>query len=387
VGARPQQSRACPCATLLPVAMKLRRVLRATIGLLLATDASAQGVISRMGGFMEQVDPLSAPVDATSTDALSLFLQQAPPTFPTAGEPGATATSAVSQTSVEPAPLQVFAPAPAAQMPMVSVNDMLSATAPGPAATPPIDAPPARQPKGMLTLRSMKVANGGTEGSKVFFGASSEFAVGTDSAGNFVVQQASAPSPLIHLDSADTLHLNSARVEALALDAQMGISVRGVKQWQLLYSEDFSVEGAGWSRKEVSECAGVNMLGGFCKFSRGEVNKTFAGLPPHKQLRVVAVYHFIDRWIGETGFMKLDIGMNECATVVWSERHAQQEAKNGLSLCGDAGTPEGKFSAPIDVTIPHHKDSVTVAFGSTMDDADPCDESWGISALEIHIRN
>jgi len=239
----------------------------------------------------------------------------------------------------------------------------------------------------MLTLRSMRVANGGTEGSKVFFGAGSEFAMGTDAAGNFVVQQASAPSPLIRLDSADTLHLNSARVEALALDAQKGISVRGVKQWQLLYSEDFSVEGAGWSRKEVSECAGVNMLGGFCKFSRGEVNKTFTGLPPHKQVRVVAVYHFIDRWIGETGFMKLDIGMNDCATVVWSERHAQQEAKNGLSLCGDAGTPEGKFSAPIDVTIPHHKDSVTVAFGSTMDDADPCDESWGISALEIHIRN
>jgi len=334
---------------------------------------------------MEQVNPLPALGDA----ALSLFLQQAPPpTFPTAGEPAATAMTAPSFTPV--VPLLVSAPAPAIGLDWIegpkfaSVNEMLSA--PSPAAPPPI-LQPAGRPKGMLTLRSMKVANGGTEGSKVFFGAASEFAMGTDSAGNFVVQQASAPAPLIHLDSADTLHLNSARVEAVALDTQGGFSVRGVQQWQLVSSEDFSVEGAGWSRKDVSQCAGVNMLGGFCKFGKGDVNKTFTGLPPHKQLRVVATYHFIDRWIGETGFMKLDIGMNDCATVVWSERHAQQEAKNGLSLCGDAGTPEGKFSAPVDVTIPHHRDSVTVAFGSTMDDSDPCDESWGISALEIYIRN
>merc|ERR1719316_2335401 len=205
----------------------------------------------------------------------------------------------------------------------------------------------------------MRVANPGPEGSKIFVGANSEFAMGTDSAGNFVVQQASAPTPLVSLDSSDTLHLSSTRVEALALDAQKWISVRGVKQWQLVYSEDFSVEGAGWSRKEVSTCAGVNMLGGFCKFSRGEVNKTFTGLPPHKQLRVVATYHFIDRWIGETGYMKLNVGHLDCDVPVWTEQHKQETGK-GVNLCGDASVAEGKFSAPVEVTIPHSKDSVTV---------------------------
>jgi hypothetical protein len=233
----------------------------------------------------------------------------------------------------------------------------------------------------------MRVANPGAEGSKILFGAHSEFAMGTDAAGNFLVQQASAKAPLLSLDSSNTLKLGSARVEALSLDAQAGISVRGVKQWQMISSEDFSVDGAGWSRREVSQCAGVNMLGGFCKFSRGEVNKTFTNLPPHKQLRLVATYHFIDRWIGETGYMKLNVGMSDCPVTVWSERHTQQEVQNGLSLCGDAGTPEGKFSVPIDVVVPHHKDSVTVTFGSTMDDADPCDESWGISSLELHVRD
>lgn len=359
-------------ATLPPVTMKPRCILSAAIGLLLAVDVSAQGVISRMGGFMEQVKAVPVQAAATASDPLSLFLQQAPPsglepTFPLAGLPAAPAPAAPVQIPVLPA----LAPAPAFAAPPPPVQTFA----------------PVGRPKGLLTLRSMRVSNPGPEGSKLFFGASSEFAMGTDSAGNFVVQQANVPRALMNLDTADTLHLGSTRVEAMSLDAQQGISVHGVKQWQLVYSEDFSVEGAGWSRKEVSSCAGVNMLGGFCKFSRGEVNKTFTGLPPHKQLRVVATYHFIDRWIGETGYMKLDVGMNDCPTVVWSERHAQSEAKNGLSVCGDAGTPEGKFSAPVDVTMAHHKDSVTVGFGSTMDDADPCDESWGISALEVHIRN
>merc|ERR1719271_584336 len=211
--------------------------------------------------------------------------------------------------------------------------------------------------------------------------------MGTDSAGNFIVQVASASSPLLSMDSANTLYLGSARVEAQSLDAQGGISVRGVQQWQLVHAEDFSFGGSGWTRSEVTQCAGVYMLGGFCKFSKGEVNRTFSGLPAHKQLRVVATYHFIDRWIGETGYMKLDVGMSDCPLTVWSERHTQQEVQNGLSLCGDAGTPEGKFSVPIDVVVPHHKDSVTVTFGSTMDDADPCDESWGISSLEVHVRD
>jgi len=181
--------------------------------------------------------------------------------------------------------------------------------------------------------------------------------------------------------------LGSARVEALDLNAVNGISVRGVKQWQLVYSDDFSGGEAGWSRPETTQCGGVYMLGGYCKFSRGEVNKTFTGLPPHKQLKVVATYHFIDRWIGETGFMKLNVGMGDCGVAVWSQQHTQAEAKNGISLCGNAAVPEGKFAAPVDVTVPHKKDSVQVTFGSTMADTDACDESWGISGVEIYVRN
>merc|ERR1719506_2286507 len=171
------------------------------------------------------------------------------------------------------------------------------------------------------------------------------------------------------------------------VDVSGGVVVRGVRQWAMVTAEDFSMTGAGWSRPEVTMCGGVSMLGGFCKFSGGEVNKTFTGLPPHKQLRIVATYHFIDRWIGESGYMKLNIGRGGGAVPIWSEQHTQAEAKHGISLCGQEATPEGKFSVPIDVSVPHHEDTVMVTIGSTMDSSDPCDESWGVSGFELWTRN
>lgn len=245
---------------------------------------------------------------------------------------------------------------------------------------------PLVRPKGLLTVSGMRVASTASEGSRIFFGAASEFSLGTDTAGNFELSKASEAAPLLAIDSQGALHLSAQRVEALAVDAAGGLTVRGVKQWALAHAEDFSLQAAGWTRPEVSQCAGVHMLGGFCKFGGGSVNKTFTGLPPHTQLRIVASYHFIDRWIGETGFMKLNIGQQGCPIVVWSEQHTQQESKNGLSLCGQATTPEGKFAVPIEITVPHTQDSVEVAFGSTMDDTDPCDESWGVSGLELYVR-
>jgi hypothetical protein len=237
----------------------------------------------------------------------------------------------------------------------------------------------------MLTMRSMRVSSSGSqEGSKIYFGPQAEFSIGTDAAANFVVQKAS--DPFIALDNQDNLHLIAKLVQASSVDVKGSISVRGVKQWQLVHGEDFAFQAQGWSRTDVSTCAGVHMLGGYCKFSKGEVTKIFAGLPEHKQLRIVATFHFLDRWIGESGYMKLSLGQSGTPVVVWSEQHAQGPSKNGLNICG-AATPEGKFSVPIDVTVPHTDETVQLAFGSTMDDADPCDESWGVSGIELYIRD
>jgi len=372
-----------------------------------AIGASAQNVVSQLGGFTEQVGTVPVQVAATPPNPLSLFLQQ-DPSLPVPGiaavfDRGADFGTAPAGPATPARIEQALPPSFPVTGAITPVFDWVPAAAALPEPVQPAGLTlrqPFARPKGLLTLRSLRVANMGPEGSKVFFGTGSamgtdswgtdsgahSFAMGTDSAGNFIVQQASAAAPLINLDSQNTLHLGSARVEAQALNAVNGISVRGVKQWQLVYIDDFSSGASGWSRPESSECGGVFMLGGFCKFSTGEVNKTYAGLPPHKQLRVVAKYHFIDRWIGETGYMKLDIGMNDCMVPVWSEQHKEDGGKNGINLCGDAGTPEGKFSVPVEVTVKHHTDSVSVAFGATVG-GDPCDESWGISAVEIYTRN
>jgi len=335
--------------------MKMQHLLSAALALLCALHgASAQGVVSQMGGFSEQVQAVPAQDVASQPSALSIFMQQDQPIFP-----------------VAPMPQQPLYGQPVATNPhlMESPSTMRAFL----------------QPKGLLTARAMKVANSGVQGSKVLFGTGSDWSVGTDSAGNFQVAQTAQTSPLINLDSVDTLHLSSKKVEALKLNAVNGVAVRGVQQWQLVASDDFSTLGSGWSRDEITKCGGVSMLGGYCKFSRGEVSKTFAGLPPHKQLKVVASYHFIDRWVGETGFMKLDIGTGDCAVPVWSNQHTQETV--GASLCGNEAIAEGKFAAPVEVTVPHSKASVQVSFGSTMSAVDACTESWGISGVEVYVRN
>eukprot|EP00929_Paragymnodinium_shiwhaense_P121761 TRINITY_DN94129_c0_g1_i1.p1 TRINITY_DN94129_c0_g1~~TRINITY_DN94129_c0_g1_i1.p1 ORF type:complete len:321 (-),score=54.76 TRINITY_DN94129_c0_g1_i1:81-1043(-) len=253
---------------------------------------------------------------------------------------------------------------------------------------------PRLRPSGLLTVRSLRVAGVGAQESRMFLGpATGGFSMGTDAAGaTFSISQDSragslgVDKPILMLDAQDGLHLGAQQVQVQSLAAAGSVAIRGVKQWELVRQEDFSQSGFGWSKADVTHCGGVNMLGGFCKLSKGEVNKTFNGLPPHKQLRVVATYHFIDRWVGETGYMKLDIGQDGLPVVLWSEQHTQSMSKNGLSVCGQSATPEGKFSAGIDVVIEHTKPAFQLIFGSTMEDSDPCDESWGVSGIEIYTR-
>jgi len=75
----------------------------------------------------------------------------------------------------------------------------------------------------------MKVASTQALGSKIYFGQNSELSVGTDTAGNFEVHQASGTTPVLQLDSQNTLHLSAQRVEASILDVAGGISVNGVR--------------------------------------------------------------------------------------------------------------------------------------------------------------
>lgn len=290
--------------------------------------------------------------------------------------------------------------APAGGVCLVQPCPPLAPSAASPMPAPPLPdeeaPPPARlRPKGLMTMRSLRLRSDddNENGARVYMGATAQYSMGTDAQGNFVIAQgghAGSP-PLLALEkSTQRLFLRSRATQVRSLDVGAGgsIFVNGVSQWRILYAEDFDTPAgvAGWSRSAVTSCAGITMLGGFCQFSKGEVAKTFANLPRHSQLRIRATYHFIDRWIGEAGYLKVKVEGATQPIVVWNEQHQQAMSMNGLSVCGE-NTPEGKFAVPIDVTIPHTQGAVEVIFGSTMDDADPCDESWGVSAVEISIRD
>lgn len=183
-------------------------------------------------------------------------------------------------------------------------------------------------------------------------------------------------------ESSENIYLNVSKATGeKSLEVDQYISFDGVKQWKLVHIEDFS-EPKGWTDNSNSECAGVVMLGGYCLFSSQEVTKSFEDLPTHSAVKIVANYHFIDAWIGETGYLKALIeGENQ---YVWTEGYKAGQAGTGKNLCG-AHHDEGKFFAGIEVVLPHTEDKLELTFGATLEE-DPCDESWGVSGLQIYTR-
>lgn len=149
------------------------------------------------------------------------------------------------------------------------------------------------------------------------------------------------------------------------------------QQWGLVQDHHFGEHDHGYKNGEVTEC-GVKMYGGHCKTSKQEIVKTVSDLPAHKKIRVVANYHFIDSWEGETGFAKIN------DQIVWADTHDAEGAK-GLSMCGRKDVAEGKFASKIDVTIPHTESFLKLSFGATLDEH-ACDESYAVSGVQIFVQ-
>jgi hypothetical protein len=189
-----------------------------------------------------------------------------------------------------------------------------------------------------------------------------------------------------------------ARTKILAaaqLQADAGFLVNDVAQWAMVAAEDFSQGKDGWATSNAansgsattSQCQnGLFMLGGFRGLASHSVSKTFSGLPAHNRLRVRAVYHFIDEWGGETGYMSLSSGNKGAMEYAWTETYDVADFTGLLDVCG-AEMGEGRFAVPVDVAIPHDGDSVTVEFGSTLElPAANSSGFYGISSVEIYLR-
>ena len=173
------------------------------------------------------------------------------------------------------------------------------------------------------------------------------------------------------------------KLRAKSLQYFRDILYNDVPQWKLIVNENYWQEPSGWTVNSISTCGGVNMLGGYAILAGQENSKQFRDIPPHKKLRITATFHFIDAWTGETAYMKVNIGRERSFEYVWTERYDSTQATKSINICG-AHYGEGKFSSPIDITLPHVEDNVSILFGATLDQ-DPQTESYGISNLNIYV--
>jgi hypothetical protein len=155
------------------------------------------------------------------------------------------------------------------------------------------------------------------------------------------------------------------------------------ESWQLVEFDDFESKQSflGWSDKKFGVCGYGNknrFLGGKCNFSNKEVSKTFKNLPIHSQLRIKAVYHMIDYWNNERGYMDVD-GHRE-----WSKRGNSKEF--GMKVCGKGEYNDGGYNNIIDVIIDNHfEEQVKITFGSTLDE-DACKHSYAFDNVQIYVK-
>lgn len=189
---------------------------------------------------------------------------------------------------------------------------------------------------------------------------------------------------IIEIDSKDNLKINADNLKIQGVRYYGDFYIEKEKQWKLFIHENYWSEPYGWTNNSISTCGGINMLGGYGLLAGGENVKEFSDIPKHSYIRIVASYHFIDAWSGETGFMRVNIGKDGGMEYVWTERHDFSKGANVTSICG-AKYPENKLTSTIDLTFPHQDKTLMIGFGSTLDQ-DPFENSFGVSNLQIYIK-
>ena len=164
------------------------------------------------------------------------------------------------------------------------------------------------------------------------------------------------------------------------------INYEKLNQFYLFYSDDFQSNSKGWSNDATSVCGtnNNNFLGGPCKFSDTITEKTYNEIPPHKEIRITATFHFFDDWAGEEAYMLVN------DTPIWSDSYSWCPGviiwlckKKSINVCGNEKSD--RLGVPIDVTF-RHTDSFFKLLFKTSLKKDACQASWGVDNINIYIR-
>ncbi|CDW76727.1 UNKNOWN [Stylonychia lemnae] len=213
---------------------------------------------------------------------------------------------------------------------------------------------------------------------------------------DFVISKGENSLLVIDAESGDVrINKNLKITEELKLGLQSQIVIGKVPQWIMIHEEvsgqfDLSkwtlLNGKGKTLKQT-KCGGYTLLGGYGELSLEKL-QTQISLANYKysNVKIEAVFHFIDAWSGQTAYMRLP----HSEAYLWTDSFDFTQTKNTLNLCGsDIG--EGKFSSQIeavfssDLGIDKESNTLTVEFGTTLE-TDAQYSSYGISSLRVYIR-
>lgn len=206
--------------------------------------------------------------------------------------------------------------------------------------------------KGKVQMQHLEIAKDRNSTATILFNGNKSYAIGTDSFDTFTISQDG--SPIISVNTLDNITLNMESLSARNIDLYGDFKILGTPQFKTVIIESFfqsqvngwvySITNAPVDNNMITQCGGQYILGGFGKLAMGEIYKVFTDIPPHKLLRIKANVHFIDRWAGESCYLKMDIGKDGSMEYVWTERNYNSDS--AINICG--GTQgESKFSVNV----------------------------------------
>lgn len=266
-------------------------------------------------------------------------------------------------------------------------------------------------PKDGMVTNTLEIAGPQNEAAEIILkSGDNAYSLGARPDGSFSITDGDEHAFLSVRDGNVFAHAQT--LAAGGISSGENIAVGNEMQYALAIAEDFAVGSSGWGVEcpnlcpgteaagdqtclegSVTPCGGIRMLGGFRTYGPGRTSKTFSGLRSHTHVRVTGNIHFIDEWEGETVYVMLGskIMGRGCTEAQYAFTHSfdTREVSSGINVCGDA-VPEGRFSVPFDLVVPHKGSELEVIFGSTLKPKTQFDKHgkawWGVSGLEILTR-
>ncbi|XP_954033.1 uncharacterized protein TA06810 [Theileria annulata] len=162
-----------------------------------------------------------------------------------------------------------------------------------------------------------------------------------------------------------------------------------VKQWVLWEVDRFNFKDEmNWISGTVNTCGNSkdSFLGGPCVLGPGGVKRFYNHIPEHTEIKITGRVHFFDEWNGESVFLKVN------DKILWSQWHNWCPTipdsacmKFGIDVCG-IEYPD-RLSVYLEVSMVNSDSSVALEFFSNLSkERNPCDVSWGIDDIVLHIR-